>query len=45
MRYVLLFLLVVALPHLSFAEQQTSPWLQPEVLKAAGALQLTKQHC
>lgn len=44
MRYVLLFPLVVALPHLSFAEQQTSPWLQPEVLKAAGALQLTKEQ-
>jgi hypothetical protein len=44
MQYVLLLLLVVATPHLSFAGQQTSPWLQPEVLKAAGALQLTEEQ-
>lgn len=44
MQYFLLLLLLVALPHHSFAEQQTPPWLQPEVLKAAGALQLTKEQ-
>lgn len=44
MQYFLLLLFLVALPHLSFAEQQTPPWLQPEVLKAAGALQLTEEQ-
>ncbi len=44
MQYVLLLLLVVAVPHISFAQQQTPPWLQPEVLKAAGAMQLTDEQ-
>jgi len=44
MQYILLSLLMMALPHLSFAEQQTPPWLQPEVLKAAGAMQLTQEQ-
>ena len=44
MQYIFSILLIVALPSLSFAERQVPPWLQPDVLKAAGAIQLTEQQ-
>jgi len=44
MYYPVLCLLLLTIPHLSQAEQTDSPWLQPEVLKAAVSIELTDEQ-